>query len=222
MKQLTGVLLLFFLAVGVVSAQTAPTTAIPPQHQATTAQAAHFDVEAATNAYMAELSPAQRARSDAYFEGGYWLILWDLLVALGVAWLLLGTRLSVRMRNLAERITRLRWLQTGIYVVMYIVLTTLITLPWNLYEGYFREHQYGLSNLTLGGWFGEQAKGLMVGLILGTVALVVIYAVIRKATRTWWLWGAGVALVFMIFVATIAPVYIAPLFTPTSRCPTAR
>ncbi|HXE55514.1 MAG TPA: hypothetical protein VN541_20995, partial [Tepidisphaeraceae bacterium] len=69
-----------------------------------------------------------------------------------------------------------------------------------------------MSNLTLGGWFGEQAKGLMVGLILGTIALVVIYAVIRKATRTWWLWGAGVALVFMIFVATIAPVYIAPLF----------
>ena len=84
MKQLTGLLLLFFLAVGVVSAQTAPTTAMPPQHQATTVQAAHFDVEAATNAYMAELSPAQRARSDAYFEGGYWLILWDLLIAL--AW----------------------------------------------------------------------------------------------------------------------------------------
>ena len=107
MKQLTGLLLLFFLAIGGVSAQTAPTTAMPPQHQASTAQAAHFDVEAATNAYMAELSPAQRARSDAYFEGGYWLILWDLLVALGVAWLLLGTRLSARMRNLAERITRL-------------------------------------------------------------------------------------------------------------------
>ncbi|HET7267931.1 MAG TPA: hypothetical protein VFJ15_07465, partial [Oleiagrimonas sp.] len=173
MKQLTGLLLLVFLTVGVVWAQTAPTTATPPQPQASTAQAAHFDVDAATNAYMAELSPAQRARSDAYFEGGYWLILWDLLVALGVAWLLLGTRLSARMRNLAERITRLRWVQTAIYVVMYIVLTTLITLPWNLYEGYFREHQYGLSNLTLGGWFGEQAKGLMVGLILGTIALVV-------------------------------------------------
>jgi STE24 endopeptidase len=78
-------LLLVFLTAGVAWAQEAPATAIPPQHQATTAQAAHFDVEVATNAYMAELSPAQRARSDAYFEGGYWLIVWDLLVALGVA-----------------------------------------------------------------------------------------------------------------------------------------
>src|SRR6185437_10350377 len=175
MNKLLGVLLFAFLAVGVVRAQVAPVSTHAPAVQATVVHAPPLDVEAATNAYMAELTPAQRARSDAYFEGGYWLILWDLLVALGVAWLLLGTRLSARMRNLAERITRLRWLQTAIYVVMYIVLTTLITLPWNLYEGYFREHQYGLSNLTLGGWFGEQAKGLLVGLILGTIALVVIY-----------------------------------------------
>jgi STE24 endopeptidase len=219
MKKMLGVLLLVCLAMGVAWAQTAPATATPPQPQATTAAAPHFDVEAATRAYMDELSPAQRARSDAYFEGGYWLILWDLLVALGVAWLLLGTRLSARMRNLGERITRWRWLQTAIYVIQYIVLTSLLTLPWSLYEGYFREHQYGLSNLSLGGWFGEQAKALIVGLILGTIVLVIIYAVIRKATRTWWLWGAGVALVFMIFVATIAPVYIAPLFNTYKPLP---
>ena len=168
---------------------------------------------------MAELTPAQRASSDAYFEGGYWLIAWDLLVALGVAWLLLGTQLSARMRNLAERITRWRWLQTAIYAVQYIVLVTLLSLPWSVYEGYFREHQHGLSNLSLGAWFGEQAKGLLVGLILGTLALVIIYAVIRKATRTWWLWGAGVAIVFSILVATIAPVYIAPSFNTYKSLP---
>jgi STE24 endopeptidase len=220
MKTLMGLLVLAFLVMNVASAQTPPAPSTPAQQaQTTAAPAAHFDVEAATNAYMAELTPAQRARSDAYFEGGYWLILWDLLVALGVAWLLLGTRLSARMRNLAERITRWRWLQTAIYVVQYIVLTTLLTLPWSLYEGYFREHKYGLSNLTLGGWFGEQAKALMVGLVLGTIVLVVIYAVIRKATRTWWLWGAGVAIVFIVFAATIAPVYIAPLFNTYKSLP---
>lgn len=194
-------------ASGVVAATTAPVSRAP------------FNVEAATNAYMAQLSPQARAKSDAYFEGGYWLILWDLLVALGVAWLLLGTRLSARMRDFAERITRFRWLQTAIYTVQYILLTTLLTLPWNIYEGFVREHQYGLSTQNLGQWMGDQAKALLVGLILGTVALVIIYAVIRKATRTWWLWGAGVAMVFMIFAATIAPVYIAPLFNTYKSLP---
>jgi STE24 endopeptidase len=58
---------------------------------------------------MAELSPAQRVRSDTYFEGGYWLILWDLLIALGVAWLLLGTRLSARMRSFAPDLRGAVW-----------------------------------------------------------------------------------------------------------------
>lgn len=196
-------------------------TSSPPTATATaaTSSSGHFNVDAATRAYMNELTPAQRARSDAYFEGGYWFILWDLLWALGVAWLLLGTRLSIRMRNLAERITRWRWLQTAIYAVQYIVLTSLIMLPWSLYEGYFREHHYGLSNLSLGEWFGEQGKGLLVGLIMGTIALVVIYAVIRKAPRTWWIWGAGVAIVFSIVVATIAPVYLAPIFNTYKPLP---
>ena len=221
MKKLLGVLLFMLFVIGVVHAQAAPSSVAVPAAatQPASVQSPAFNVDTATHAYMAELTPAQRANSDAYFEGGYWLILWDLLVTLAVAWLLLGTRLSAHMRNLAERITRWRWLQTAIYAVQYIVLTSLLTLPWALYEGYFREHKYGLSNLSLGGWFGEQTKSLLVGLILGTLALVIIYAVIRKATRTWWLWGAGVAIVFAIFVATIAPVYIMPLFNTYKSLP---
>src|SRR5699024_10222512 len=56
-------------------------------------------------------------------------------------------------------------------------------------------------------------------LVLGTLVLVVIYAVIRKAVRSWWLWGAGVSLVFVVFFATIAPVYISPLFTTYKPLP---
>jgi hypothetical protein len=48
---------------------------VPPEAQPSD----RFDVEAATNAYLAEIPAAARARSDAYFEGGYWLILWDFL-----------------------------------------------------------------------------------------------------------------------------------------------
>ncbi|HZX71551.1 MAG TPA: M48 family metallopeptidase [Rhodanobacter sp.] len=220
MKKLVAVVLLALFVVGVTHAQATPSPVAPAvMAQAPSAQSPAFNGETATNAYMAELTPTQRANSDAYFEGGYWLILWDLLVTLGVAWLLLGTRLSARMRNLAERTTRWRWLQTTIYAVQYIVLVALLTLPWNLYEDYFREHQYGLSNLTLGAWLGEQATGLVVELILATVALVVIYGVVRKATQTWWLWGAGVAIVFAIFVATIAPVYVSPLFNTYKSLP---
>ncbi|HEY8681754.1 MAG TPA: M48 family metallopeptidase [Rhodanobacter sp.] len=221
MKSVLAIVLMVALALGSSMLRAAPVSEPAPVTSAisTPASTPHFDVDAATNAYMAQLSPQARANSDAYFEGGYWLVLWDCLWALGIAWLLLGTRLSARMRDLAERITRISWLQTAIYALQYILLTTLLILPWNIYEGFVREHQYGLSNQTAMQWAGDQAKGLLVGLILGTLALVIIYAVIRKAARSWWLWGAGVAIVFVIFVATIAPVYIAPLFNTYKSLP---
>ena len=171
-----------------------------------------FDVEAATAGYLARLSPEARQRSDAYFEGGYWLILWDFLVGLLVAWLFLGTRLSARIRDRAERLTRFRWLQTALYSLAYIAISTVVLLPWSAYQGYFREHQYGMSNHTLAGWLGDQAKGLAIGLVLGTLVITAIYAVLRKAPRTWWLWGAMVTLAFAIFAVAIAPVYLEPVF----------
>jgi STE24 endopeptidase len=89
----------------------------------------------------------------------------------------------------------------------------------SLYQDFFREHQYGLSNQNFGQWMGDQFKGLLVGLILGTLALIIVYAVIRKVQRSWWLWGAVVLIVFGVFSATIAPVYIAPLFNTYKALP---
>jgi STE24 endopeptidase len=173
---------------------------------------APFDAEAATRAYLATMTPAARARSDRYFEGGYWLLLWDAVVGLGVCGLLLGTRLSVRMREFAERLTRRKWLQTAVYGVQYFAVTALVTLPWSAYEGYFREHQYGMSNLTLAAWLLEQGKGLLLMLLFGTLALVAVYAVIRRLQRSWWLWGALVAVMFMTAGAVIGPTYLEPVF----------
>src|SRR4051812_46225392 len=75
----------------------------------------HFDAYAATNAWLDTVPPKARARSNAYFEGGYWLILWDFLYGASVMLLLLETKLSARIRDLAGRLTRMRWLQSFLY-----------------------------------------------------------------------------------------------------------
>ena len=178
----------------------------------TPAASAHFDADAATAAYIATMTSAERARSDAYFEGGYWLTLWDFLIGLLVAWALLAWRLSARMRDFAVRLTRFRWAQTALYAIQYFVLTTLVTLPWAAYEGFVRERQYGMSNQDLAGWLGDQTKELVITLIFGALAAVAIYAVIRKVPKTWWLWGSGVAILFLIFQIAIGPTYLEPVF----------
>jgi STE24 endopeptidase len=178
---------------------------------------APLDPEAATRAYLDRLTPEQRARSDAYFEGGYWLQLWELLYGLGVAWLLLASGLSARIRDGANRLVRFRPVRNFLYAGAYILLTTVLTLPLTLYRGFFREHKYGLSTQELPEWLLDLAKGTGVGIVLGGLALVALYAVLRRAPRTWWVWGAVVSLFFLAFAVLIAPVYIDPLFNKYER-----
>jgi len=191
---------------------------IPPAARASD----HFDVLAATNAYLASVPPEKRARSDAYFEGGYWWILWDFLMAATIYLLLLATGWSFRMRSLAERITRRRPLQTLIYWVQFLVVTSVLSFPLTYYEGFVREHKYGLATQTFGPWLSDQLKGLAVGAILGGLFVMGIYGVLRRAPRNWWILGSLVTIVFLMFAAMIAPVYIAPLFNKYTKLDDAR
>lgn len=176
-----------------------------------------FNPEAATQAYLDSVSADKRASSDAYFEGGYWLQLWHFLLVVGVNLGLLVTGASRRMRDLAERLVRFRPVQTAAYCVQYFIATTLVVFPMTVYEGFIREHQYGLSNQSFGAWFGDHAKVLGVGLLLGGLMVTGLYGVVRRLPRTWALWGASAAIGFVIFGALISPVYIDPLFNEYTR-----
>src|SRR5215470_13939580 len=95
---------------------------VPPEAQ----PSPNFNADTATEAYLAQIPAAARARSDAYFEGGYWLILWDFLYGAVIAVVILNLRWSSKMRDFAERITRLRFIHDIIYWVEYTVLTTIL------------------------------------------------------------------------------------------------
>ena len=181
---------------------------IPPEAQAS----AHFDATVATNAYLAQIPADKTARSDAYFEGGYWMILWDFLYGAAVTLLVLNLRWSARMRDLAERVTRFKPVHTFVYWLQYLVLTSILVFPLTVYEDYFREHKYGLATQTFGPWMGDQMKGLGVNLVLGGLLAMLLFGVVRRLPRTWWIWGTVVITGFLIFAALIVPVFIVPLF----------
>jgi len=213
-----SILLTILLCTVFASAQTSSPVApsVPPSaNQAAVTPA--FDVRAAVDAYLAKMPPAQRARSDAYFEGGYWLLLWDFLSTVVVMWLLLRFRWSARMRNLAERLTRFRPLQTALYWIQFIVVLSVLTFPLGVYEGYFREHKYGLLNQTFGPWMRDQLVGLAVSVVLGAILVVPLFGLVRRLGKNWWVWGSVLMIVFAAFVSLIAPVYIAPLFNKYTK-----
>ncbi|MFZ9394944.1 MAG: M48 family metallopeptidase [Erythrobacter sp.] len=171
-----------------------------------------FDVEAATRVYLDTLQGPARAKSDAYFEGGYWLILWGTLVAVAADLLLLQLRLSSRFRDIGERVFKRRFGIAWLTALLYTLAGALITLPWSIYTGFFREKQYDLLDQTFGPWLSEQAIGLAVALAMAPLLYAVVYLVIARAPRSWWVWGTGVVGVFAFVGVMIAPVFISPLF----------
>jgi STE24 endopeptidase len=188
-----------------VAVQPLPMTSAPAAVQ-------KFDPVKATNAYLGQVSGAARARSDSYFEGGYYLILVDAVYAVAVSALLLWLRISAGMRNIAQGVTRSRFWQVPIYALMYVAIFAVLTFPLTVYEDFFREHAYGLSNQNFGQYFRDYAIGFFVQLVAAPIVLAVIYMVIRATPRMWWLWGTLVAVAFMAVGATVGPVFIAPLF----------
>lgn len=193
-----------------IRAQQAPTP--PPAARISAANPNSFDPAAATQAWLGTVPADQRAKSDAYFEGGYWLILWNFLLVAAIAIFLLASRTSAALRDFAERVTRFKTLQVMVYAIPFTLITTLLVFPLELYQSFFREHAYGLSTQNFGSWMGDEVKGLIVALIANTILLSALYFVFRAAPRLWWAFGTGVAILLFLISVMVAPIFIFPLF----------
>src|SRR5437762_1760432 len=135
--------ILLSLAASFTFAATARPQESEKQHAAATVpveNASSFDPAAATQAWLNTVSPEKRAKSDAYFEGGYWLILWNFLLAVAISIFLLVTRISARLRDFAERVSRGcrgGWqlpLQVVLYAASYFLIIALLIFPLTFYE----------------------------------------------------------------------------------------
>lgn len=192
----------------------APAAELPPGLQIPDAArpSPGFNVDKATEAYLNLLTSEQRAQSDAYFEGGYWLQLWGLLYGLVVAWFLLRSGLSRKMRDVGRRVSTKPWLYTMIYTAQWLLIGTLLALPLTIYADFYREHAYGLATQSFGAWSLDQIKALLIGLIILPPVIALAYAAVRKTGARWWIWASGGAFVLILFFMMIAPVLLAPVF----------
>ena len=181
--------------------------------------AASFDVEAATRAWLDTLQGPARAKSDAYFEGGYWLVLWGALVALLGDGLLLRFKLSVKFRDLGERLFKRPAGVIWITALCYTLAGWVITLPWSIYTDFVREGKYGLMNQSFADWGLDEFKSLGLDLAIVPLLILAVYAVIRRFPKNWWLLASGVFAAFLAFGMLIGPVYISPMFNTSTELP---
>jgi STE24 endopeptidase len=102
---------------------------------------------------------------------------------------------------------------------VYMVLDFVIELPWSAFSGWWREKAYGLTSQPFGGWLGEAVMGSAISLVMLVIFLAILYALMRRAPRSWWAWAGGVAVIGIVIAMVVAPVLIEPLFNTYTPAP---
>jgi STE24 endopeptidase len=156
--------------------------------------------------------PADEPRNEAYAHSGYALYVVNTLFSFALLAVILATGLSAWLQRLTERVTGRPSLQVAMYVVLFTLVGFVAGLPLEIYGGFMREKKYGFMNQTFGAWMGDQGKALIVSVVLQAIFFPLLYIVIRRLGRGWWVPGAVLAIAFIVLGQVIAPVFIAPLF----------
>jgi len=144
-----------------------------------------------------------RARYRLHFIASAWEVL--LLVAL------IAAGVAPRFRKLAERVSRNRFVQALVFAPLFLTVWRILALPIDAY-GHHLSLAYEQSVQGWGSWFWDWLKGHLVGLAIVTPLVWLLYGILRKSPRRWWLYFWLATLPVIVFVTFIAPVVIDPLF----------
>ncbi len=125
--------------------------------------------------------------------------------------LLLQLRIVARLRNVAVNLSKNRWVQGFTFFFEFLLLTTLLGLPIDLYDQHIRR-AYGLSVQGWGSWFGDQGKSFGLAFVLGGLGVMLLFWLIRRFPRRWWLWLWFPTMAFTILAVFASPYIIEPLF----------
>jgi STE24 endopeptidase len=176
-----------------------------------------FDPQAATAAYIDSLGADKLAQAAAYTSGNHWLLLWGLVVSALAAWLLVRAGLLDRVSaKLGHRGPGFR---AFVVSAVYFLAATLLTLPWAIYEEWWRELGYGRTSQPLGDFLGQAALSTPIFAVIAALFLVGVYALIRRAGKRWWIWSGALTAAGLSAFLLAAPVLIEPLFNEFKPVP---
>lgn len=177
---------------------------------------ADFNVEDVTKAYIDGLGPEALEKAASYTMGNHWLILAGLVVSFVM------TMIIVRMgllRSIEEKFGPKSTIGIFLISLVYMLVSTLLTLPYAIYQEWWRETQYGRTSQPLMDFLGQTALAVGISSVIVSIFLVVLYFFIRKTGRSWWIWGGGLSAVAIAALSLLAPVYLLPLFNSYEPLP---
>lgn len=157
------------------------------------------------------LPPERYKKAVAFARAEY--ALYFVATAWGILRLVLLLRLGIvaKLRDLAEGVSRSRFVQSLIFVPGMILLLAALHLPVSLY-GHSLVLRYGLSVQGWGSWFLDWTKGELLTIALGFLVVWILVGVMRCKPRTWWFYFWLAIVPVGLFIFFISPWFLDPLF----------
>lgn len=167
--------------------------------------------------YVDGLGAEALAKAQAYTMGNHVLLIAGVAVSVLAAWIMIRFKLLDRVAAKLEG--KRWWLATFLTGAAFFVIGDLLRLPWTIYESWWREKSYGMTRQPLGDFLGQMALSEVIGVVLGGLFLLGIYALIRRAGPRWWAWAAGFTGVVTVVMLLATPTLIMPLFNEFKPVP---
>ena len=196
----------FAFSITSVNAATQPPSS--PGGQASTPESASVQKQPVKN-YT--LSPEKYEKAVAYSRATYRLHFLGAAYSLALLLIILSLRLSPLFRDWAERVSRRRFIQAIVFVPLLLITFDLLKSPLDAYRHHLNVH-YAISVQGWGSWAWDWAKGELIQLIIASILAYILYGVIRRSPRRWWLYCGLASVPLLTFLMFIQPVIIEPLF----------
>jgi len=141
-----------------------------------------------------------------------WLGVADFAIGFALLVVLLATGWTGALRDLAERGAFQNYsFAVFLYVLMLMLISKVVGTPLEYY-GFRLEHRYNLSNQRFRSWLWDECKSFLIGLVLATIVVELLYLLMRQTPQHWWLIAWAVFLGLFVMLAQLAPVVLFPIF----------
>lgn len=176
-----------------------------------------FDIQQATDNYINSLGADALAKAEAYTSGSHWILLWGFIISSLIAWLFVRLqileRVDSRFQNLGV------WKRSLLISCTYLLLSSLLTLPWSIYEEWWREVFYEKSSQSFFDFLSQGVTSLLISVVGGGLFVSGIYFFIRKVGKYWWAWSSLLAAFSISAMMLLGPIWIEPLFNQYKPLP---
>ncbi len=136
----------------------------------------------------------------------------DIVLTIGAVLAFLSFGGSTNLRDFIHYFTKNVWVVPIIYAA---IATTayyfVLLIPLHAVDFHF-ENKFNLNTQSFASWLGDNFKSLILNMLIMMLFLEVTYFLLRLAPLHWWIWAAGVWVLFGILMTNLVPILILPLF----------